>query len=81
MKKILNSGPVGWALGAAAVMAALSAGAAPVRVKIDSGSIIGAGGAGQAVFKGVPYAAAPVGALRWMPPQKPARRSSKRAAA
>ena len=46
---------------------AASADAAPVRV--DGGLVQGAQEDGMAVFKGVPFAAAPVGPLRWRAPQ------------
>ncbi len=41
-------------------------------VRIDTGTIRGAGQNGVLVFKGIPYAASPEGMLRWRPPQPPA---------
>ena len=38
-------------------------------VKVDTGSLQGANEYGMHVFKNVPYAAPPVGDLRWRPPQ------------
>ncbi|MBS0297638.1 MAG: carboxylesterase/lipase family protein [Proteobacteria bacterium] len=38
-------------------------------VSTDSGKVQGRGGQGIVIFKGVPYAAAPVGPLRWRSPQ------------
>jgi para-nitrobenzyl esterase len=49
-------------------------------VPIDSGVLIGAGDAQVTMFKGVPYAAAPVGPLRWKPPQAAVRWSELRQA-
>jgi para-nitrobenzyl esterase len=37
-------------------------------VKIDSGLVSGSGTAVRS-YKGIPFAAPPVGALRWKPPQ------------
>jgi para-nitrobenzyl esterase len=45
-------------------------------VKIDSGIVEGAHSPDNpelVFFRGIPYAAPPVGALRWKPPQLPAR--------
>lgn len=41
------------------------------QVKIDSGRLQGVMREGVVAYKGVPYAAAPVGELRWRPPQAP----------
>jgi para-nitrobenzyl esterase len=43
--------------------------AAPDVVKIDSGQISGTMAAGVRIFKGIPFAAPPVGDLRWRAPQ------------
>lgn len=54
-------------------------GATPIvdapRVKIDTGTLQGVvdSATGVFVFRGIPYAAPPVGALRWRPPQAPAK--------
>jgi para-nitrobenzyl esterase len=49
-------------------LVAAAAVAAPV-AKIDTGALQGTTSGGVIAFKGVPYAAAPVGALRWRAPQ------------
>jgi para-nitrobenzyl esterase len=41
-------------------------------VSIPQGKLDGEEQAGLFVFKGIPFAAPPVGAFRWLPPQKPA---------
>ena len=55
-------------LAASAVPAAAQDG--PV-VTVESGETRGAEQDGALVFRGIPYAAPPLGALRWKPPQKP----------
>lgn len=53
----------------------LSAGAAaaadPVKVRVESGVLVGEASNGVAKFQAVPYAAPPVGDLRWAPPARP----------
>ncbi|HET9832028.1 MAG TPA: carboxylesterase family protein [Vicinamibacterales bacterium] len=60
-----------------AILVAASAASAAVTepVKLDSGLVAGAAGtdATVRVFKGIPFAAPPVGPLRWKAPQPPAR--------
>jgi len=69
---------------AAAVMAGVGIGAvsqspAPV-VKIDSGGLQGSVADGVVSFKGIPFAAPPIGELRWRPPQPVAKWSGVRPA-
>ena len=56
--------------------------APPARVTIDTGTLEGDVDAttGVSVFRGIPYAAPPVGALRWKPPQAAARWTGVRSA-
>lgn len=52
------------------ILSACGAGAAPPdRVKIDTGELKGAINGQVVAFKGIPYAAPPVGQNRWKPPQ------------
>jgi para-nitrobenzyl esterase len=51
------------------VMTTHSTFAAPDVVRVDSGDVSGTLDRGVRVFKGIPYAAPPVGPLRWKPPQ------------
>lgn len=64
-----------WAMRAAALIFATLANAATAqqtRVSIDTGALAGARTGDTIVFKGIPYAAPPVGQMRWRPPAKPA---------
>ncbi len=48
-------------------------GATPPIIEVDGGSVSGvslSGNAGLAVYRGIPYAAPPVGAFRWQPPRR-----------
>jgi para-nitrobenzyl esterase len=51
-----------------------------VRVKVESGVLAGTQTDTAKVFRNIPFAAPPVGPLRWKPPQAPARWSGERAA-
>ena len=50
------------------------------KVRIETGTLVGASDGEVERFLGIPYAAAPVGALRWRPPQRPAPWSGSREA-
>ena len=65
------------AMGAAVVVAAQAQSSGPV-ARIDTGAIRGQVQEGVASWKGVPYAAAPVGPLRWRAPQPAAKWSGTR---
>jgi para-nitrobenzyl esterase len=56
---------------------------APLTVAVESGLVQGVAGkdGSIAVFRGIPYAAPPTGALRWRPPERPAPWSGVRSAA
>ena len=56
-------------LAAAAATARADAPAASPRVTIDTGTVVGAIVDRARVFKAIPYAAPPVGPLRWRPPR------------
>ena len=70
------------AIGAVTILGALGAAriADPPRVKIDTGTLQGVvdSASGVLVFRGIPYAAPPVGDLRWRPPQPAAKWSGVR---
>jgi para-nitrobenzyl esterase len=72
----------GWAA-AAALLAAASVTAAPVnppKARTASGTVVGAVADGVASWKGIPYAAPPLGELRWKAPQPVAPWTGERAA-
>jgi para-nitrobenzyl esterase len=56
-------------LGGAAALAAGAANAQSVTVKVDSGPVVGMAEEKANVFRNIPFAAPPVGELRWAPPQ------------
>ena len=67
-------------LAASALAAAAMAAPEPTKVRIDSGVLVGTADGDVRAFKGVPYTASPVGALRWAPPKRPAAWNGERAA-
>ena len=73
-----------WTLGVLSLLLARFAAAAPTApVRLDSGLVEGElmdAASGLQVFRGIPYAAPPVGDLRWRPPQRVASWDGVRAA-
>lgn len=65
---------------AAAAMPTAAAAQQPPIVEVEQGRLSGLVSDGISSFKGVPFAAAPVGPLRWRPPQAPPHWSGVRAA-
>ncbi|MBS0331429.1 MAG: carboxylesterase family protein, partial [Proteobacteria bacterium] len=73
MKMVRVAAAVGLAVSliapAAAAQALPPAEGKPVTVRIDSGPVVGVAEDKADVFRDIPFAAPPVGALRWAPPQ------------
>ncbi len=67
-------------LWAAAIAAALCITGAPAAVKVDQGLVEGKAEDGLTVYRGLPFAAPPVGNLRWRAPQPAAKWSGVREA-
>src|SRR5437763_17016130 len=83
-QNLLKSSRAGILIGAALMrLAAIGAGDAAQRpvVRVDSGQLQGVVDNGVVSYKGVPFAAPPVGELRWRPPQPVARWTGVRQAA
>jgi para-nitrobenzyl esterase len=69
------------ALAASASVGSAARAQAPAVVKVDTGELQGVVEDGVVSFKGIPFAAPPVGDLRWRPPQPAARWDGVRQAA
>ncbi len=65
----MKSASAGILLAAAATIAQAAAPSTPATVKIEGGRIEGRVEDGVRAFRGIPFAAPPVGALRWQAPQ------------
>ena len=63
---------VGWVAVAAIALSAAATPAVAAPVTIDTGALQGVREGDVTVYRGVPFAVAPVGDLRWRPPQPPA---------
>ncbi len=66
------------AAGTAATPALAAPAADPIKIRVESGVLAGTAEGGVRIFRGIPFAAPPVGPLRWKPPQPPAAWSGER---
>lgn len=69
MRSIWAALAIVWAAGVAQAQAPAGEPLGPARAAIESGPLLGAAYADAHVFRNVPYAAPPVGPLRWAPPR------------
>ncbi|HEY1751178.1 MAG TPA: carboxylesterase family protein [Caulobacteraceae bacterium] len=69
---LLAGGAIAFADAPAAAPSTTAPSSPPPKVKIDTGALVGARVEAARVFRAIPYAAPPVGPLRWRPPQPPA---------
>jgi len=78
--KLARAGALAFVLTFAGLAAAGAAFAEPVKAKVAEGVVVGDLADGIVTYKGLPYAAPPVGDLRWKPPQPAAKWTDERTA-
>jgi para-nitrobenzyl esterase len=70
--KMRASGFVAFAYAAALIFASTALAQSPAPVRTQSGLVQGTSDNGLTIYKGIPFAAPPIGDLRWRAPQPPA---------